>query len=297
MDLRILGVPHDNDLQSMYTSASAGPLTDGTSCYATAVYDDVSRRGLVMGFLEHDLWKAGVQYRGSKLTAVAGLNGEFLTRDVVPHGSVTTTEAPLLSIGVYEDWRQGMEMYAEMQRGDRLVPLPPQLTRAAEGRRVVSKIAGWNSWAITAGHWGQPTPENLNAATDVLADLRPRGFGPKQYITRDAVYGLTESETKAWIEHAQRSGSGGGSYDGPFAWYHNDQKNIGCDGHECPDPTRPGCWRVVDMLLKKASGCNASTLEGCLPSLSNPTAFIRDPTHPATQCILKNKVDASMALG
>ena len=38
--------------------ASVAPaLTLGTSMYATALYDEATRRGLVLGFLQHDLFK------------------------------------------------------------------------------------------------------------------------------------------------------------------------------------------------------------------------------------------------
>jgi hypothetical protein len=52
-ELRILRVPHDNDLQSMYESVSVGPHSDGTSSYVTAIFNDsdTSAHGLVLGSL------------------------------------------------------------------------------------------------------------------------------------------------------------------------------------------------------------------------------------------------------
>jgi hypothetical protein len=109
---RALQVPLDNDIQSVYQSVPVGPgaLEPGTSCYVTSVYDEASREGLVMGFLQHQLWKTGVRYGGRTLSAIAGVNGKLLTRDVQPHGTVAdATSSPLLSVGYYEDWRLGME--------------------------------------------------------------------------------------------------------------------------------------------------------------------------------------------
>jgi hypothetical protein len=62
---RILDVPLDNDIQSVYQSVpiGRGALEPGTSCYVTAVYEEASREGFVMGFLENELWKTGVHYR------------------------------------------------------------------------------------------------------------------------------------------------------------------------------------------------------------------------------------------
>ena len=73
---RALDVPLDNDIQSVYQSVpvGAGALEPGTSCYVTAVYDEASREGLVMGFLENELWKTGVSYSGRTLSAVAGVH-------------------------------------------------------------------------------------------------------------------------------------------------------------------------------------------------------------------------------
>eukprot|EP00966_Prymnesium_polylepis_P173515 4014228-Prymnesium_polylepis.1 len=39
-----------------------------------------SRHGRVLGFLEHDVWKTGIEYGVTKLSAVKGVNGVLLTR-------------------------------------------------------------------------------------------------------------------------------------------------------------------------------------------------------------------------
>eukprot|EP01047_Picozoa_sp_COSAG01_P045303 COSAG01_NODE_4162_length_5279_cov_33.245560_1_plen_480_part_00 len=182
--LRVLSVPHDNDLQSMYTSADVSELAQGTSCYVSAMYQDgegnmtsnSSSPGLVAGFLEHDLWKSGVEYGpGQRLSAVAGLNGALITRDILPHGVVAGARtSPLLSIGMYPDWREGMEAFATMQRGHRLVvppapAAPPSRLAQAQAQAQAQELllrrppSGWNSWALSAAHLGagQPTPANL----------------------------------------------------------------------------------------------------------------------------------------
>ena len=38
---------------------------------------------------------------------------------------------------------------------------------------------------------GQPTLGNIAAASQLLADVRPDGFGTTQLVTRDAVYHLS----------------------------------------------------------------------------------------------------------
>ena len=45
--------------------------------------------GVVLGFLEHDMWKTGVHLSHNSIQAVAGLNGKLLTRDsMMPHGTL-----------------------------------------------------------------------------------------------------------------------------------------------------------------------------------------------------------------
>ena len=56
---RVLNIPLDSDIQSMYASL---PVISGTSLFATAIYDEASRKGLVLGFLDHGLFKTSIQY-------------------------------------------------------------------------------------------------------------------------------------------------------------------------------------------------------------------------------------------
>jgi len=56
---RVMNVPMDNDVQSMYASL---PVVHGTSMFVTAVYEEKKKTGLVLGFLDHDLFKTGIEY-------------------------------------------------------------------------------------------------------------------------------------------------------------------------------------------------------------------------------------------
>jgi hypothetical protein len=211
---RFLNIPLDNDMQSMYESVVPESIIR-TSSFATAIFEDLddgrdlkAGRGLIVGFLEHDLFKSGIAYNNQKLSAVAGINGEWVTRDQQPHGMVTLnkpfgTEAsqlvatvPLLSLGVYEDWRDGMEEFASTQRGrfyrspqqqgkgaEAALPFParPVPLPAASGMAGIraGPIAGWNSWSMAAAHLGQPNISNMFAVSDVLAQVASKGFGPQ----------------------------------------------------------------------------------------------------------------------
>ena len=74
------------------------------------------------------------------------------------------TKAPLLSISMHVDWRDGMEMFASMQKENdgKPVDLP---------KGVGTKpFSGWNSWAMGPGGLGQPNASVMMAAVDILAE-------------------------------------------------------------------------------------------------------------------------------
>jgi len=290
---RFLRVPQDNDVQSSYASVSSkGLLTYSTSNFVTSIYDEASRRGIVIGFLEHDTWKSGVHFRHDSVQAIAGLNGALLTRDYsMPHGMVNATCSPLLSIGFYEDWRDGMEEYARMQRDGngkpqgQPVPLPTALNLSS------GPIAGWNGWAMEVDGSGEQDLPTLLAASDTLAQLRSTGLGPNAIVGRDALYGLNVSETAVWVDHVRsHPGQLAGTYDGIVARYGLPTKApqyVGCDFQlPCSGPG-PECWLANDTLLKDDKG-------GFIHSLSQPNQFIRDVTHPSFECYLKHSIEQAV---
>ena len=100
---RILRVPYDNDLQSIYISVdSKSLLSKGTSSYVASFYDDssTSTKGLTIGFLEHELWKSGIEYSGTEINAIVGINGILITHDTELHGVVNITKTPPLYINI-----------------------------------------------------------------------------------------------------------------------------------------------------------------------------------------------------
>jgi hypothetical protein len=217
---RIMNVPFDNNIESAYASVTAGPLAYGSSSFVTALYDEGSRHGLVVGFLEHETWKTGVEYRGealphrlNKITAVAGLNGKLVTRDLSPHGMVQGTRtSPLLSISAHRDWRTGMEEYAGMMadNGGTPAPLPAGVDS--------SPLAGWNSWGMTVSGQGEVTVAGIEAASTLLAELRdgPAKLGSQAYLDRDAIYGgLNDTSTVEWGKFVKSKGQGSGTSASP----------------------------------------------------------------------------------
>ena len=153
VDAKTILVPWDNDIESMYQSRSLSTysnLVGMTSAYVAVFYDDNSRRGAVVGALEHTLWKTGVKFHAKNfrleegefgvknLEAFGGLNGLKETRDYVEHGWVNNVGGELVSpkflVTVKDDWRDAMEEYGRGQ--------------AKEGRKLPggmeAPVVGWN---------------------------------------------------------------------------------------------------------------------------------------------------------
>ena len=281
--IRILDVPPDNDLQSLYISNIVDKFTTGTSSYVSAFYDGSghTNNGLILGFLEHDLWKTGIEYSSNAIGAVAGINGILLTRDTEPHGIVSITRTPTLFIHYNNDWRKGMEKYADM--------IAEYTSHALETNLL--PFSGWNSWAMAIGHIGQPTIKNLFGASDVIHNLSNYGLGPNQYIVRDAVYNLNESDTKKWVSHVNGyENQFSGTYSSPFVIYmpDNGELSIGCDSKWC-DNIGDNCWLIEEIILKDRSNNPVRPIAKIIKQKTNTR--ILDVTHPAAICILNNTVN------
>ena len=284
---RILNVPPDNDLQSFWLSVTPSKFTKDTSNYVTAFYEHSNKRnskGLVMGFLEHDMFKTGIEFTDQSVSAVAGVNGLLLTRDRVPHGIVNTSHSPILFVHMNDDWRMGMEAYAEM-----IYIFSPH-KKSIQSLNGSNPIAGWNSWPLSAGHIGEPTELNLFAASNVLENLTDYNFGPSQYIVRDAVYNLNQSETNKWVSHVySHPNQKTGSYNTPLMLYKDVVKYkdmyVDCGMNLCFNKTNTTCYKINDIILKDSEGKPIIPIINVI-TVSN--VGILDVTHPAFLCIIKN---------
>jgi alpha-galactosidase len=91
-DDRALFVPFDNDMWVRYDAEPFGGSV--TSYEVSALYDNTSRHGLVIGSVEHDVWKTGIISTTSSnaitsLEVFGGITSTNLTHDVLPHGKIS----------------------------------------------------------------------------------------------------------------------------------------------------------------------------------------------------------------
>ncbi|RFS26548.1 alpha-galactosidase [Chitinophaga silvatica] len=140
-DPTVVQMPFDNDAWIKYKSTKLSQA-DLTSAEVTAVFDEQTKGGLVIGSVEHSVWKTGIKISGSRdLSVIAGFTDSIITRDKKEHGIVTERgkrySSPLLYILPVKDWQRGLEKYADANI-------------STEGRFIEkwqkAKPVGWNSW-------------------------------------------------------------------------------------------------------------------------------------------------------
>ena len=152
-DLRLLSCPYDNTDTGRYRSYSIDSSDSGYN--VMALFDDTDRDGLVLGSVTHSDWKVGTDFSGSSgegdFLRVYG--GATVVQDVMPHGMVTGDDivSPKVFVGFYDDWREGMNSFADACLAEKpALPLPA-------GDRA-GLLMGWKtggpSFSLPAGALG-----------------------------------------------------------------------------------------------------------------------------------------------
>jgi len=195
---RALFVPFDNDEWVRYSSDY-----DSESWEVTAVYDNASRRGFVLGSVDHDVWKTGFTFGASSgdglqsLSAAAGMTGAR-THDTEPHGLVSGTIilSPRILVGCFADWRDGLETYG---RANAIVAPPLRWNGGVP--------FGWNSWAAYGTHLDYK--RSVAVADFIKKSLQPAGFRGEHsvYINLDSFWdNLSEAQLRDFVRHVHAAG-------------------------------------------------------------------------------------------
>lgn len=278
-DLHTLFVPFDNDTFIRYQSKALSSDVN-TSSEVGVVYNDPSRKGLVVGSLQHDTWKSGVKSAGAngvinRLEAFGGLNEVNITRDSMAHGSLkgNAIKSPKMFIGYFADWRDGLETFA-------------QADNVIEGRfcRPWSKATpvGWNSWGVIGSHINY---EKTTGVVDFFDKQIPkfRNEDGTAYIDLDSfwdnmVHGGVKgdfSKLKDFVSYCKERNLQPGVYWAPFTdwgknpnrtaegsdykfsemWTKTDKGYHDLDGGRALDPTHPGTQARIAYVLGKLKDC------------------------------------------
>jgi len=263
-----LFVPFDNDTFISYNTVSLKANVSNPSAEVSALYHDQSRKGFVIGSIDHTNWKTGIittmdNDKKIGIQAICGYTEESITRDKIPHGylSGNSISSAKVFFGAFDDWRLGMETYAKLNR----ISEPPIVFKWKKATPV-----GWNSWGAMQE---KITLEKANQVTDFFADsLKSFRSGGVAYIDLDSYWdnllkgGLTGdySKLKAFADHAKSKGLKPGIYWAPFVdWGFAGGGNRKADGTD---------YTFGEMWTKVGSGYH--DIDG---------ARALDPTHPGTQ--------------
>lgn len=270
---RVLSVPFDNDGWVRY---SAFPFrTDSVSFEVTSFFNVNTRKGLIIGSVEHDTWKTGIRYSTSgnqyieKLECFGGIT-HALTRDIntgspntsKEHGYISgkSLKSPKIMIGVFDDWRNGMDEYG---RANAVIAPPRTWDKGTP--------FGWNSWGA------MNTKVNYAGVVDVAnfikQELSPESFENNgvTYIGLDSYWNenFSNSELRNFVRRCNENGQEAGIYWGPFSdWNGNGERSI--VGTE---------YKYKDAYLY-ANGTARSIAAKAL-----------DPTHPGTKKLMETQIE------
>ncbi|KIA93605.1 alpha-galactosidase [Pedobacter kyungheensis] len=280
-DASSLFVPFDNDT---FISYNAVPLKAGVSnpsAEVTALYQNASRKGYVIGSIEHSDWKTGILtvmniQQQATVEAICGYTKESITRDKIAHGYLKgdVVNSARIFFGNFADWRSGMESYAKANR----LAEPPIIFKWKNPTPV-----GWNSWGALQE---KITLEKANQVVDFFADslkaFRSEGIA---YIDLDSYWdnllkgGLTGdyAKLKAFADHAKSKGLKPGIYWAPFVdwgfagggkrkaegsnytfgemWTKVGTGYHDIDGARALDPTHPGTRQRIAAVINQFKAC------------------------------------------
>lgn len=258
-----LFVPWDNDEWVSYNNYAFGG--DLTSCEVTTLYNAPSGNALVVGSIEHTVWKTGVTASTkssgeiSSLKAFGGLSNNW-TRDYdFPHGSLSGTKvsSPKIMVGYFSDWRDGMEQYADLN-----AIVAPRLPWE-HGKPFI-----WNSWGVIQTAL---TYDDANQVSLWMAENLPEYKNDGTvYVCLDSYWdNLTTNRLKQFAKDCHDRGQKAGIYWTPFVdwsntpdrqvegtkytysdiWLRKDGQPIKRTGASACDPTHPGTRARIEKFM------------------------------------------------
>ncbi|WP_336788189.1 CBM35 domain-containing protein [Paenibacillus sp. MMO-177] len=268
-DNRVLITPYDNDAWSRYQARTINTALNNNnyiSSEMTAIYDNTSRIGLVIGSVTHDVWKTGIFWSGSndklnKLKVYGGFASLTSTHDSIQHGKVsgTTITSPQIAVGYYADYRDGLENYGEANAA---VAPPLKFEKGVPSGVPV----GWNSWGA---YESSLSYDKVVEVSNFFKENLQKSFTNKGtvYINMDSYWdNLTEQQLRDAVKVINKNGQKAGIYYGPFVYWGDNMSQ--------PVEGTNGKYTYGDIVLRDANG-------NILPKVDG--AYAIDPTHPGSK--------------
>lgn len=269
LDQKMLLVPYDNDMWLRYESSV--PAAGRASYDVTAVYNEDTLEGMVIGALDFDVWKNAIQWNGHDARSMIAFCGiaDKGTHDVCAHGIVEGNEvsSARFVLSWCNDVRIGMEHF-----GDLCAKIRP--ARVWKSGKVPF---GWNSYAALGG---MLTLEHWKTAGEFMDKELPE-YGDEDgvsYVNLDGAFGLNFEEIKKEIERIHKRGQKAGWYAAP------------CNCREAMGelPIRGTGLKIKDLFLKDYTGKVLPAADGTVPF---------DVTHPVWEEYARNNIRVLLALG
>lgn len=263
-DPRFLMVPFDNDSFRTYNDASTyNSLTMASSYEVGVFHDGGSRNGLVLGSVTHDTWKTGiignVAYGTFGMDSIDVVGGFAAPEDQLPHGAVTgsTIASPIVMVGFYSDWRDGLEQYATInaQYAPKLAWTKPE-------------PIGWSSW----GHvqQGIVVGTALEDATYMHSELPNFNNQGVTYMNLDANTGWSDTQSQEFVTAAHSQGQKVGNYWTPWVWWNSDNP---LSENDLSSLVEGSNYTYGDIVMRDEHGNPLRLWDG---------GYALDPTHPGT---------------
>lgn len=261
---RALFIPFDNDKWVRYQSHPLD-FEKLTSYEVTAVFNNESRKGFVVGSVEHDNWKTAIEMTPADANNIKSLicyggAADELTRDSKQHGALKgkSIKSPLVLFGLFDDWRSGLEEYAAANASVN----PPKAWEKAVP-------FGWNSWGVLQFNLTyQKALEVSNFFKNNLQNNNFHNTDNTVYIGLDSGWNsFSEKELTAFVDQCKANGQIAGVYWTPFTDWGKQAENV---IHDAPE------YKYKDAYLY-ANG-KPQELDG---------AYAMDPTHPAIEAQMK----------
>lgn len=286
----VYNMPFANDNWATYSTTPFGSAAGQpqTSCEAIAVFNIDSRQGLVIGSVDHSVWKSAVTVtpHNSSSSSLRNLKVQAgyiskRTWDVVDnkassdyHGTVKgeRVSSPKFMLGLFDDWRTGMETYGEAN-----TVLCPKLEWTKD-----ESLFGWQSWG--GMEWGL----NYNSVMSMLDffenELKPLGFANKQgrcHIVLDSGWNLLgdDNALRRFVNRCKELGYVPGIYDTPFSYWGGEDN---CKNNEYWSDADANLGEIVLKANGRYRQINGMSL---------------DPTHPKVKEMNRKKYEKFRNLG
>ena len=275
---RVLEVPFDNDGWAQFEVKGLGK--DTVSYEVGALFTPDTGGGLILGSLEHDVWKSAVRTKGglTKLQELRLTSGWVDPRQgKEPHGtrSGESVSSALMFVGVFDNWKDGLNAFARAN-----TVITPKRAAVTAGVPF-----GWNSWGSVQTALNYETA--IKTSDYIKENLQPAwgADGTPVFVNLDSYWdNLSADELRQFVEHCHQNGQKAGLYAAPFvSWW---------DDYGMAVNYVPGTDQTVtyqDIRLKKHDGSfYGNEVDGCIPL---------DVTHPATKLHVQNFVNRIKAAG